>query len=95
MFRILEKKGYALHENQGQAFVYTAVLPRKQARQSAIRRLVSQLLDDSQGLLVLDLIEHNQRRRKRARPAAPKTGRQPIRATFLAWLVTRYRCVVC
>ena len=54
MLRILEKKGYALHENQGRAFVYTAVLPRKQARQSAIRWLVSQLLDDSQDLLVLN-----------------------------------------
>ena len=59
MLRILEKKGYALHEKQGWAFVYTPVLAREQARQSAIRRLVSQLLDDSQDLLVLNLIEHN------------------------------------
>ena len=54
MLRILGKKGYALHEKQGWAFVYTPVLAREQARQSAIRWLVSQLLNDSQDLLVLN-----------------------------------------
>ena len=59
MLRILEEKGYARHEKQGRAFVYTPVLGREQARRSAIRRLVSQLFNDSPGSLVLDVIEHD------------------------------------
>ena len=59
MLRIVEEKGYARHEKQGRAFVYTPVLGREQARRSAIRRLVAQLFDDSPGSLVLDVIEHD------------------------------------
>ena len=59
MLRILEEKGYALHEKRGRAFVYAPVLGREQARRSAIRRLVSQLFDDSPGSLVLNVIEHD------------------------------------
>ena len=58
MLRILEDKGYARHEKQGRAFVYTPVLGRDQARRSAIQRLVSQLFNDSPGSLVLNVIEH-------------------------------------
>lgn len=58
MLRILEEKGYARHEKQGRAFVYTPILGRDQARRSAIQRLVSQLFDDSPGSLVLNVIEH-------------------------------------
>lgn len=59
MLRILEEKGYASHEKRGRAFVYAPVLVREQARRSAIRRLVSQLFDDSPGSLVLNIIEHD------------------------------------
>lgn len=58
MLRILEEKGYARHEKQGRAFVYTPILGRDQARRSAIQRLVSQLFNDSPGSLVLNVIEH-------------------------------------
>ena len=59
MLRIVEEKGYARHEKRGRAFVYLPVLGREQARRSAIRRLVSQLFDDSPGSLVLNVIEHD------------------------------------
>ena len=59
MLRIVEEKGYARHEKRGRAFVYIPVLGREQARRSAIRRLVSQLFDDSPGSLVLNVIEHD------------------------------------
>ena len=59
MLRIVEEKGYARHEKRGRAFVYLPVLRREQARRSAIRRLVSQLFDDSPGSLVLNVIEHD------------------------------------
>ena len=59
MLRIVEEKGYARHEKLGRAFVYLPVLGREQARRSAIRRLVSQLFDDSPGSLVLNVIEHD------------------------------------
>ena len=59
MLRIVEEKGYARHEKRGRAFVYLPVLGLEQARRSAIRRLVSQLFDDSPGSLVLNVIEHD------------------------------------
>ena len=36
------------------------VIDRNQARRSAIRRLVSQLFDDSPALLVVNILEHDQ-----------------------------------
>ena len=60
LLRILEQKGYAGHEKQGRAFIYYPVINRNQARRSAIRRLVSQLFDDSPALLVVNILEHDQ-----------------------------------
>ena len=60
LLRILEQKGYVRHEKDGRAFVYHPVLDRDQARRRAIRRLVSQLFDDSPGLLALNILEHDQ-----------------------------------
>lgn len=60
LLRILEQKGYAQHEKHGRAFIYYPVIDRNQARRSAIRRLVSQLFDDSPALLVVNILEHDQ-----------------------------------
>lgn len=60
LLRILEQKGYARHEKQGRAFIYYPIIDRNQARRSAIRRLVSQLFDDSPALLVVNILEHDQ-----------------------------------
>ena len=59
LLRILEQKGYARHEKHGRAFIYYPVIDRNQARRSAIRRLVSQLFDDSPALLVVNILEHD------------------------------------
>jgi predicted transcriptional regulator len=55
--RILEKKGYATHRQEGRAFVYAPVVDRKEARRSVIRHILSRFFDDSPELLVLNVLE--------------------------------------
>jgi len=55
--RILEDKGYVKHEKDGRAHVYTALVQRKDATRSEIRRLVSRFFGDSHELLVLNILE--------------------------------------
>jgi len=57
MLRILERKGYARHEKVGRAFVYRALLDRRQARQRALGHLLTRLFDNSPSLLVLNVLE--------------------------------------
>ena len=57
LLRILEEKGYVTHEKSGRAFVYRAVVDKKQARRRALSHLVSRLFDGSPGLLVLNVLE--------------------------------------
>lgn len=55
--RILERKGYVAHEQEGRAYRYRPVVDRRTARQSAISNLLTRFFDDSPELLVLNLIE--------------------------------------
>jgi BlaI family transcriptional regulator, penicillinase repressor len=55
--RILEKKGYVKHVKDGRAFVYSALVERKEATRSEIRRLVNRFFGDSHELLVLNILE--------------------------------------
>ena len=55
--RILEKKGYVKHVKDGRAFVYSALVERKQATRSESRRLVNRFFGDSHELLVLNILE--------------------------------------
>jgi len=55
--RILEKKGYVRHEKDRRAHVYTALVDRKSATRSEVRRLVSRFFGDSHELLVLNILE--------------------------------------
>ena len=57
--RILEEKGYVKHTKpkEGRAFVYHAVVDRKQARGNAVRHLLSRFFGDSPEELVLNLLE--------------------------------------
>jgi predicted transcriptional regulator len=55
--RILEKKGYATHRQEGRAFVYAPVVDRKEARRSVIRHVLSRFFDNSPELLVLNVLE--------------------------------------
>lgn len=60
LMRILEQKGYVRHEKQGRAFIYYPVVGRDRARRSAIRRLVTQMFDNSPTQLVVNILEHDQ-----------------------------------
>jgi predicted transcriptional regulator len=57
--RILEQKGYVRHtkSREGRAFVYRAVVGRKQASRNALRHLVRGFFADSPELLVLNLLD--------------------------------------
>jgi predicted transcriptional regulator len=56
--RILEQKGYVRHEKEGRAFVYYPVVDRSQACRSAVKYLVARFFDNSPGLLLLNILEH-------------------------------------
>ena len=57
--RILEQKGYVRHtkSREGRAFVYRAVVGRKQASRNALRHLVRGFFDNPPELLVLNLLD--------------------------------------
>jgi len=57
IIRILEKKGYVEHAQDGRAYVYHALLERKDATRSEIRHLVSRFFRDSHEDLVLNILE--------------------------------------
>lgn len=58
-FRILEQKGYVRHTKprEGRAFVYRAVVERKQASRTALRHVVRRFFANSPELLVLNLLD--------------------------------------
>ena len=45
--RVLEEKGHVRHEEEGLRYVYSPLLPRRAARQSALRHLVETFFDGS------------------------------------------------
>ena len=47
MMRILEDKGHLTHRHDGPRYVYTPVVPRSAASQSALRQLVQTFFDGS------------------------------------------------
>jgi predicted transcriptional regulator len=57
--RILEEKGYVRHtkSREGRAFVYRAVVGRKQASRNALRQVVRGFFGNSPELLVLHLLD--------------------------------------
>jgi predicted transcriptional regulator len=58
-YRILEQKGYVRHtkSREGRAFIYRAVVGRKQASRNALRHLVRGFFANSPELLVLNLLD--------------------------------------
>jgi predicted transcriptional regulator len=47
MLRILEDKGHLHHESDGPRYVFTPAVPREEARESALRRVVRTFFDGS------------------------------------------------
>ena len=56
ILRILERKGYVDHEQEGRAFVFVPVVDRVQERRRAVSHMLKRLFDDSPMALVSDLL---------------------------------------
>jgi BlaI family transcriptional regulator, penicillinase repressor len=57
MLRKLEGKGHLQHSEQGARYVYHATLPREDARDNALDRLVRTFFDDSPSKTVAALLD--------------------------------------
>jgi BlaI family transcriptional regulator, penicillinase repressor len=57
ILRILETKGYVTHEKVARAFVYRPAVDERQARQRALRHLVTRLFNGSPSLLIVNVLE--------------------------------------
>ncbi len=47
MLRVLEEKGHLTHRQEGPRYVYSAIVPREEARESALRHVVRTFFDGS------------------------------------------------
>lgn len=79
--RILEKKGYVCHRQEGRAFLYSACVAEHEARQSEIRHVLQRFFGNSRERLVLSLLgdadatpEELERMRRAIAEAAPGEG---------------------
>jgi BlaI family transcriptional regulator, penicillinase repressor len=54
--RVLEEKGYVRHEEAGRRFVFSAVLPRRSVRKSALRHVVDTFFEGSTEKVVAALL---------------------------------------
>ncbi len=54
--RILEKKGYVKHVKDGRAHIYLPLVGRKEATRFEIRHLVNRFFENSQELLVMNIV---------------------------------------
>jgi predicted transcriptional regulator len=57
MLRILEDKGHLEHETDGPRYVFVPTVPREQARETALRRLVHTFFGGSHESAVAALLE--------------------------------------
>jgi predicted transcriptional regulator len=55
--RVLEEKGYLRHEEQGLRYIFLPTIPREQARESALRRLIETFFDGSAEQVVAALLD--------------------------------------
>jgi predicted transcriptional regulator len=53
----LEAKGYLAHRQEGPRFLYLATVPRREARESALERLVRTFFDGSTEMAVTALLD--------------------------------------
>ena len=57
MLRILEEKGHLEHRQEGPRYVYQPVVPREEARESALKRLLGTFFDGSAERAVAALLD--------------------------------------
>ncbi len=80
ILKILERKGYVMHEKDGRAFVYLPVVDRSQAQRSAVSHLLSRFFNGSSEALVLDLLGHDrvdEDERRSVRKLLERAGHAP------------------
>lgn len=54
--RILEKKGYVIHRQEGRAYLYSACVAEHEARRSEVRHVLRRFFGDSRERLLLSLL---------------------------------------
>lgn len=54
--RILEKKGYVTHRQEGRAFLYSPCVAEHEARRSEVRHMLQRFFGDSRERLLLSLL---------------------------------------
>jgi predicted transcriptional regulator len=54
--RILEKKGYVTHRQEGRAFVYSACIAQQDASRTEVRHVLSRFFGNSREQLLLSLL---------------------------------------
>ncbi|MCW5964257.1 MAG: BlaI/MecI/CopY family transcriptional regulator [Bryobacterales bacterium] len=57
MLRILEAKGHATHEQDGQRYVYLPAVSHERAKRSALQHVLRTFFDNSAGLAISALLE--------------------------------------
>jgi|SRR5271165_6131246 len=55
--RILEKKGYVQHRQEGRAFLYTACVAEQEASRSEVRHILHRFFGNSRERLLLSLLD--------------------------------------
>ena len=60
LLRILERKGYVTHRQDGRAFIFAPAVNRRRATQNALKTFVNRFFEGSPHLLVLNLLEDEQ-----------------------------------
>jgi predicted transcriptional regulator len=58
ILRILERKGYVRHRQDGRTFIYQALLEEDQAQRGAVREVLSRFFENSPERLLLNLMRH-------------------------------------
>ena len=82
--RILEKKGYVQHRQEGRAYLYRPCVAEQEAQQSEIRQVLQRFFGNSRERLVLSLLgdadvtlEELERMKKAIAEAAPDEAELP------------------
>lgn len=55
--RVLEEKGYVRHEEQGLRYIFVPTIPREEARESALRRVIDTFFEGSAEQVVAALLD--------------------------------------
>lgn len=84
--RILEKKGYVTHRQEGRAFLYSPCVAEHEARRSEVRHVMQRFFGNSRERLLLSLLgdvdvtPEELERLKQAIAEAPADADEPLRS---------------